>query len=117
MSNDRNKGHGSRSTEQKDSRERRDSRSRSREKAWQQTLTANNIPHNSPPLSRKKVEDKNTGQKLKQWQFENRDGESITIREDRKTTYDNGGTQDRHFNAGPTGSKLNKQHHYYEKKK
>jgi hypothetical protein len=116
MSSDKQKGHGSRSTEQKDSRERRDSRSPSQGKAWQAAQAANNIPHHSPPLSRKKVEDKNTGKQLDQWEFQNRDGQNITIRKDPKTKYPDGGTQDPHFNAGPSDSKL-KQHHYFDKKK
>ena len=116
MSSGRKGEHGSRSTDQKDSREKRDTRSPSREKAWQQTLNANNIPHNASPLSRRKVEDRKTGQKLNQWEFENTNNEKITIREDRKTTYPDGGVQDPHFNAGPSDSKL-KQHHYFDKKK
>jgi hypothetical protein len=48
------------------------------------------------------------------YEYTNREGEKIHIREDMATTYPDGGTQDPHFNSGPAGKKL-KLHHYFKK--
>jgi RHS repeat-associated protein len=53
---------------------------------------------------------------VRQYEFTNSKGEKISIREDKAATYPDGGTQSRHFNAGPSGGKL-EQHHYIDDKK
>jgi hypothetical protein len=54
---------------------------------------------------------------VKQYEYTNGQGESISIRQDKAAGYGQRGKgdQDPHFNAGASGGKL-KQHHYYEKK-
>ena len=49
-----------------------------------------------------------------QYEFTNAKGEKITIRQDRATTYPDGGYQPPHFNAGKSNDNKLKQHHYYE---
>ena len=74
----------------------------------------------SPPTARRQVPEMRagspTGRKLREEDYPTRDGESVTFRDDRATTYPDGGTQGTHINAGPTGGKL-KQHHNYKTKK
>jgi hypothetical protein len=76
----------------------------------------NKIPRSQSPNRQYTVPDKDTGANLRQWEYTNMNGQKIDIREDRPKDYPNGGQQSAHFNAGDSGSKLNKQHHYYEKK-
>ena len=99
---------------------RGDTRSGSRGEAYNAAKKTNNIDPTTPPLSRKKVDEyqdgEKTGHKLVQHEYENRDGEKITMRRDRSRSYEDGGTQGEHINAGKSGEKL-KQHHEYETKK
>jgi RHS repeat-associated protein len=53
---------------------------------------------------------------VRQYEFTNSKGEKVSIREDKAATYPDGGSQSRHFNAGPSGGKL-EQHHYIDDKK
>ena len=49
-----------------------------------------------------------------QYEFTNSKGEKITIRQDRATTYPDGGFQPPHYNDGKSDDNKLKQHHYYE---
>jgi len=76
----------------------------------------NNIPRCQSPDRQYKVKDKDSNADLRQWEYTNVNNQKIDIREDKSKDYGNGGKQSEHFNAGESGSKLNKQHHYYDKK-
>lgn len=50
---------------------------------------------------------------VKQYEYTNSKGEKVTIRQDNKASYPDGGTQPPHFNAGEKDPL--KQHHNYGK--
>lgn len=106
----------SRPTDGPDSRGRQDTRSPTRRQAFNAAKDMNKIPRCQSPNRQYNVPDKDSGKNLRQWEFTNPNGQKIDIREDKPKVYSNGGSQSAHFNAGPSGSKLNKQHHYYDKK-
>lgn len=108
--------HNSRSTNEKDSRGRIDTYSPTRKQAFNAAKDVNKIPRCQSPDRQYKVPDKDSGKDLRQWEYTNLNGQKIDIREDKPKAYAGGGAQSAHFNAGASGSKLNKQHHYYEKK-
>jgi len=102
--------------DQRDSRGRLDTHSPTRRQAFNMAKDVNKIPRCQSPDRQYKVPDKDSGKDLRQYEFTNLNGQKIDIRQDEPKTYSNGGAQSAHFNAGPSGSKLNKQHHYYGKK-
>ena len=53
------------------------------------------------------------GENVRVYEYTNSSGQKIWIREDRATTYADGGTQGPHFNSGPAGEKLTN-HHYWQ---
>lgn len=108
--------HNSRSTLEKDSRGRIDTRSPTRKQAFNTAKDVNNIPRCQSPNRQYTVPDKDSGANLRQWEYTNLNGQKIDIREDKPKNYPGGGQQSAHFNAGESNSKLNKQHHYYDKK-
>jgi len=81
----------SRPTCEKDSRDRINTSSPTRRQAFNTAKDVNKIPRSQSPNRQYTVPDKDTGANLRQWEYTN-------------------------MNAGDSGSKLNKQHHYYEKK-
>lgn len=105
--------HNSRSPYEKDSRGRITTQSPTRRQAFNMAKDVNNIPRSQSPNRQYKVEEKDTGKMLRQWDYTNVQGQSVTIREDNPRKYPTG-EQGPHFNAGQ-GDKL-KQHFYYEKK-
>jgi RHS repeat-associated protein len=84
----------------------------SRSSAFNSAKDANGIPTSQQAKQQYMTRDANTGKSLRTWDYTNSNGESITIREDRARTYPDGGQQGPHFNAGPTGAKLD-QHYYF----
>ncbi len=48
-----------------------------------------------------------------QYEFTNSKGEKVIIRQDKTTTYPDGGVQPPHYNAGKSSDNKLKQHHYY----
>ena len=48
-----------------------------------------------------------------QYEFTNSKGETVIIRQDKTTTYPDGGVQPPHNNAGKSSDNKLKQHHYY----
>lgn len=60
------------------------------------------------------IEGKNAGldsRNVKQFEFKNSKGENVTIRQDKSTTYPDGGSQPNHYNAGKE-KKLDQHHNY-----
>ncbi|CAF1272695.1 unnamed protein product [Adineta steineri] len=99
-----------------DSQGRINTESDTRKQAFHTAKYANDIPLSQASSRQYMVKDKNTNENLRQWEYTNTKGQKIDIREDRSKIYANGGTQNKYFNAGESGSKLNKQHHYYDTK-
>ncbi|MDR0232139.1 MAG: hypothetical protein LBI82_08485 [Dysgonamonadaceae bacterium] len=52
------------------------------------------------------------GRNVKQFEYKNAKGEKVSIRQDKPTTYPDGGGQPSHYNAGKSGGDL-PQHHTY----
>lgn len=102
--------------DEKDSRGRTNTNSDTRRQAFNTAKNVNDIPRSQSPDHQYKVKDKDTGEALRAWDYTNNRGKKIEIREDKPKTYPDGGKQSAHFNAGDAGSKLNKQHHNYERK-
>lgn len=107
---------GSQPPYQPDSRGRINTESSTRSQAFNTAKDVNSIPRSQSPDRQYKVTDKETNAELRQWDYTNNRGEDITIREDKPKQYPDGGQQGSHFNVGDAGSKLSRQHHYYEKK-
>jgi len=92
----------------------------SRTGALAEAKRANNIPMSKHP---DRVIKPNTpegieaglrpGQNVRLYEYTNSSGQKIWIREDRATTYSDGGTQGPHFNSGPAKGDL-KNHHYWQ---
>ena len=55
------------------------------------------------------------GVNLRQYEFKNRSGKEILIREDLPVTYPDGGSQRAHFNSGGKNETKLRGHHYFEK--
>ncbi|CAF0825672.1 unnamed protein product [Adineta steineri] len=69
------------------------------------------IPRGQQPVNTVKVPERNSREMLRQYNYINNQGKPISIRQDnpRKYGHPQGhGDQGPHFNAGPTGSKLEK---------
>ena len=108
--------HNSRSPNERDSRGRLNTYSPTRKQAFNMAKDVNNIPRCQSPDRQYKVKDKDTGNDLRQWEYTNLNGQKIEFREDKPKDYPGGGKQSGHINAGDAGSKLNKQHHYFDQK-
>ena len=88
-----------------------------RNQALQAAKRINNIPRGQQPIQTIRVPDKNTGQMLRQYDYINNRGQKISIRQDLPRNYGHPlgvGNQGYHFNAGPSGGKL-QQHYYFER--
>ena len=95
---------------------RQDTDNKTRREALNNAKKENGIARCISPFKTGKEPDRNTGQDLRTYTFQNDYGQVIKMREDRATVYPNNptgtGNQFPHFNAGEAGGKL-KQHHNY----
>ncbi|WP_455505459.1 RHS repeat-associated core domain-containing protein [Coprobacter sp.] len=81
--------------------------------AFRKAKDQNGIPRSQQPDKTTTVPEKGTSKNLKQYEFTNSKGEKVQIRKDNPRTYNDGGKQGKHYNAGDKGQKL-KQHHKYD---
>ncbi len=83
--------------------------------AFKAAKRANDIPVSAQPLRTFRVADKGSPSKqLRVYEFMNNKGQHIHIRRDLPKSYQDGGYQGPHYNAGPAGGKLN-QHFYFNR--
>lgn len=92
---------------------KQDTQSQTQKQAFNKAKDQNGIPTSQQPEKQYTTPDKKTGQPLKTYDYLNSKGEKVTIRKDNPTTYPDGGSQGKHYNAGKTDEKL-KQHHDYK---